>query len=79
MVQAAHMEDQEQRCYSTQYEPDSLKDLRAMEKRKFLTKCRGMKFSDETVRCPDDEHGEANQPTQENQHRAHPLERDTKS
>ena len=75
MVQAAYIEDQEQRCYSTQEEPGTLKDLRTREKRKSLTECRGMKFSDETVRRPDDEHGEANQSTHENQHRACPLER----
>jgi len=79
MFQAAYIEDQEQRCESTQEEPGTLKDLRTREKRKSLTKCRGMKFPDETVRRPDDEHGEANQPAQENQHRAYPLERDKKT
>ena len=79
MVQVAHIEDQEQRCYSAQEEPGTLKDSRFGEKMKFHTKCSGKEFSEETVWRPDDEHGEANQPTHENQHRAYPLERDKKN
>ena len=79
MVQVAHIEDQEQRCYSAQGEPGNLKDLGTGEKNKSHTKWSGMEFSDETVRRPDDEHEDANQPERENQHRAYPLERDKKT
>lgn len=64
------MQDEEKRSYGIQDKPDTGKDLRKRKKGKFLTKCRGLEFSDETVPCPGDEHAEPSQAEQENQHSA---------
>ena len=64
------MQDEEKRSCGLEEKPDNGKDLRNRKKGKFLTKRRGLKFSDETVPCPDDEHDKPNHAEQENQHSA---------
>lgn len=64
------MQDEDKRSYGMEEKPDTGKDLRKRKKGKFLTKRRGLEFSDETVPCPGAEHAEPSHAEQENQHSA---------